>query len=39
MFYSWDWNRTRKVNPAYPAEPRLGQVYPLFGRPPASEDH
>jgi hypothetical protein len=39
VFYSWDWNRTRKVNPNYPNEPRLGQVYPLFGRPPVSEDH
>ena len=32
VFYSWDWNRTRKVNPGHPQEPRLGLVYPLFGR-------
>lgn len=32
VFYSWDWNRTRKVNPGYPQEPQLGTVYPLFGR-------
>ena len=32
VFYSWDWNRTRKVNPGYPREPLPGTVYPLFGR-------
>jgi len=32
VFYSWDWNRTRRVNRGYPREPHLGTVYPLFGR-------
>lgn len=32
MFYSWDWNRTLRINPGYPRDPQHGDVYPLFGR-------